>query len=261
MKIGMMNHPGSSLAEEIQFASNLGFDFLDLTLEPPEASLDRLNAEDVRHLMVQNNLELVGHTAWYLPLDSPFESIRKSAVDIVLDQLNFFKKIGTTHVSIHMGFSYPHKFFKYTVKYSLWEKTIETLLKKANDLEITLMLENTLNTADHHRVMNDLFKQFPELAFHLDIGHANLNTQVNLTPYFLQKYKNRLCHVHLSDNFGGNRDLHLPICSGSIPYANIISQLKKSGYDGSITLEIFSSERQYLRLSREILRCMWTAER
>jgi sugar phosphate isomerase/epimerase len=63
--------------------------------------------------------------------------------------------------------------------------------------------------------------------------------------------------VHLSDNFGKREDLHLPLGAGAIDWRNIISMLKNSGYDGTITLEVFSQDRRYLLFSRDKLREIW----
>jgi sugar phosphate isomerase/epimerase len=65
--------------------------------------------------------------------------------------------------------------------------------------------------------------------------------------------------VHLSDN-DGTADQHLPL--GSVPRSRIdwqehISKLKAIGYDGTITLEVFSPQREYLLLSRDLLVKWW----
>ena len=42
MLIGTMNHPGRDLFGEIEWMADAGFDFIDLTLEPPFASVSNL---------------------------------------------------------------------------------------------------------------------------------------------------------------------------------------------------------------------------
>jgi sugar phosphate isomerase/epimerase len=63
----------------------------------------------------------------------------------------------------------------------------------------------------------------------------------------------------LSDN-DGTADQHLPL--GSAPRSNTnwpehIRKLKVSGYDATITLEVFSPEKEHLLLSRDLLRSWW----
>ena len=39
--------------------------------------------------------------------------------------------------------------------------------------------------------------------------------------------------------------------------ARAIRALKRCGYDGTITLEVFTPDRHYLTYSRDVLRKMW----
>jgi sugar phosphate isomerase/epimerase len=36
-----------------------------------------------------------------------------------------------------------------------------------------------------------------------------------------------------------------------------VNKLKRTGYDGTITLEVFSPQKEYLLLSRDLLRRWW----
>src|SRR5256885_13290799 len=54
-------------------------------------------------------------------------------------------------------------------------------------------------------------------------------------------------HVHLHDNRGGNLDLHLPLGAGNINLAASMSALRSCGYDGTITLEVFTDDLNLLR--------------
>ena len=92
---------------------------------------------------------------------------------------------------------------------------------------------------------------------HLDIGHANLRVPHNTTEEILIAYGSRLRHVHLQDNRGGLEDLHLPLGAGNVDVPRTIRALKRCGYDGTITLEVFTPDRHYLTYSRDVLRKMW----
>ena len=47
--------------------------------------------------------------------------------------------------------------------------------------------------------------------------------------------------------------------AGTMNVARHVRTLKASGYDGKITLEVFTDDRRYLALSRGILRRIWDA--
>jgi len=93
----------------------------------------------------------------------------------------------------------------------VWEKNLESLEaieSMASPLGIQILLENmdrTFNTVDQ---IGDALARMPGLGFHLDVGHANLNVERNRTEEFLKAFRDRLVHVHLSDNFGKSEDLH-----------------------------------------------------
>jgi sugar phosphate isomerase/epimerase len=78
-----------------------------------------------------------------------------------------------------------------------------------------------------------------------------------MTESILNVYGARLRHVHLHDNKGGAADLHLPLGAGTIDVTKHIRSLQAAGYDGTITLEVFSPDREYLRYSRDALRRTW----
>jgi sugar phosphate isomerase/epimerase len=81
------------------------------------------------------------------------------------------------------------------------------------------------------------------------------------TAEILGHYGVRLRHVHLHDNKGGHADLHLALGAGNIDVAGQIALLKQHGYDGTITLEVFSPDRHFLAYSRDRLRELWNSTR
>src|SRR5258705_11745810 len=80
MLIGSMNNPRHPLAEQIQWLGKMGFDFLDLTLEPPHAASWKIDAHALKKLLIDANLRVVGHTAPFLPIASPVEELRQAAL-------------------------------------------------------------------------------------------------------------------------------------------------------------------------------------
>jgi sugar phosphate isomerase/epimerase len=63
----------------------------------------------------------------------------------------------------------------------------------------------------------------------------------------------------VSDNYG-KEDQHLPIGAGIIDFSKVVKALKGIGYNDTITLEVFSRDRDYLKMSKKKMVEMWGME-
>ena len=256
MKIGAMNNPMKDLLLEIEWIGKNKFDFIDLTLEPPGAQATNVNIDAVRDLLDKYRLEVVGHTAYYLPIASPYQSFCELAMEEFRNCFSVFQALDVQKVNLH-----PDEFTGaiFTKDRALAKniKSIKRIAEDASQYGLKLMVENTIKLFNTVEELKMLFDAVGEAGFHLDVGHANLNASKNKTPEFLESFHDRLEHVHMSDNKSGNADLHLPLGAGLIPWKKMVSELKKYKYDGTITLEVFSRDKRYLLASREKLLELW----
>jgi len=119
----------------------------------------------------------------------------------------------------------------------------------ARDLDMRIAVENMVN-------MPALLGRRPEeirgmietvdrenLGFILDVGHANTNGNVE---QFLE-LKDLVIHVHFHDNHG-ERDEHLPVGNGTVPWSKVAATLKN--YQGRIVTESRSLEEGQRSLRR-----------
>ena len=256
MKIGAMNNPMRDVLKQIQWIGENRFDFVDLTLEPPGAHAADINVDAVRELFDRYELEAVGHTAYYLPIASPFPSFCTLALEELRNCFAVFQMLGIRKVNLHPDESIAGIFNRDRVV-ARNIRAIERVAEEANRHGLKLMVENTLRFFNSVEDLQMLFDSVEGIGFHLDVGHANLNAQKNKTVEFLANFRDKLEHVHLSDNRGGTADLHLPLGAGLIPWNRIVAALKKCKYDDTITLEVFSRDKRYLLASREKLLELW----
>jgi sugar phosphate isomerase/epimerase len=63
----------------------------------------------------------------------------------------------------------------------------------------------------------------------------------------------------MHDNKGGYADLHLPLGTGTLDFRVALKALQTAGYDGPITLEVFSEDHSYLAYSRDVLKKAWAS--
>lgn len=255
MLIGAMNHPEHDLLEEIGWMADTGMEFIDVTLEPPGAASWRVDTKAVLRALQRGRMKAVGHTAWYLPMASAIEEIRQGAVAELKRCLQRFGELGIEWMNLHPDRHTPWHNRKFYIEQNL--RTFQELQPEAGRCGVGLMVENLPGDYNSAPQLGELLDRMPELGLHLDIGHANLQVPHNTTEEILRAYGHRLRHVHLHDNKGGNADLHLPLGTGTVDLQRSVKALQNCGYDGTITLEVFTPDRNHLFRSRDLLRKTW----
>jgi sugar phosphate isomerase/epimerase len=255
MIIGSMNHPARDVIAEIEWIARLGLEFVDLTLEPPCAASGSVDAEAIRAAVERHGLKVVGHTAFYLPMASAIEPVRMAAVEELRRCLDVFGRVGAAWMNLHPDRYTPFHERGFFIRRNI--QSIRELLPGAKRAGVGLMIENLPGDFNSAAQLGELLDPLPELGLHLDIGHANLQVPRNTTEEILDAYGSRLRHVHLHDNKGGHADLHMPLGTGTVDVRGGVRALRRCGYDGTITLEVFTPDRHYLEYSRDLLRKIW----
>lgn len=257
MLIGTMNHPARDIVGEVEWIAGMDFEFIDLTLEPPRAAVGKFDVQAVRVALEEHDLEVVGHTAYYLPLCSPFESIRRAAVEELKLCLKVFSQLGARWMNLHPDGNAPLHPREFVIDRNI--QSLRDLSAVARDCGIGLMIENLPGRFNTVRQLAPILDVLPDVGLHLDIGHSNLMVEPNSADELIAAYGERLRHVHLHDNKGGQNDLHMPLGTGTLDFQHYITTLKNSGYDGTITLEVFTPDPHFLTYSRDVLRKTWDA--
>jgi sugar phosphate isomerase/epimerase len=258
MKIGAMNHPSRNVVKEIDWIGQHGFDFVDLTLEPPAAAPDHIDPVAVRAALDRHGLGVVAHTAWFLPFGSPFASIREACLGEFRRALQVGHRVGASIMNVH--FSKPPRFFSQEQAVEWQSEILARLCDEAAGLGVAVVLEHIpYGGSEQLENIVAIMDRVPLLRFHLDSGHAKLERGYDRWHDYLERLGQKLLHVHLSEN-DGTSDQHLPLGASSHQTTNWpehLQKLKAIGYDGTITLEVFSPHKEYLLLSRDLLRKWW----
>lgn len=259
VKFGAMNNPSKPLADEIDWIGNNGFDFLDFTLEPTQAYFDNIEAlggyGEVKRLLYRYGLDIVGHTAYFLPFSSPFRSMRDVAVAEAAKAALFFSMLKTRYMTVHLSRPTNNSFSEQT-----FDWTVESL-KRLTDMvsinKIDIMVENSHDSYWTTERISELLYKVPELRFHLDVAHYFIhNNGLNGLEETLERLKGKLVHVHMHDNDGSD-DQHLPIGAGRIDWERVVRALKDIGYNDTITIELHSPDKDYFKMSRDKIKRLW----
>lgn len=254
MKIGIMNNPSNSVYDEAAFCGNAGFDFLDLTIEGPNAI--NVDINKLRPILDSHGLSITGHTDPCLPYAYPIQGVREACFKELERCAGIFSALGAKVMNIHPCYFSPPAMRKDLVLFHI--EALPAIVEMAASFGLTLVLENYKAPFDRVTTFRDLLGKVPGLKLHLDFGHTNFGADNH--EVFCGELGEHLQHVHFSDNRSRDDD-HMPLGVGTVNWQNAVNSLKEIGYDGTITLEVFCNDstmqQKYLNLSRELVQELW----
>ncbi|MFH2059823.1 MAG: sugar phosphate isomerase/epimerase [Pseudomonadota bacterium] len=261
MKYGAMNFPIKPVLEELKRISDLGFDYFELTLDPPCAHytsiLDMEN--ELVSALKQYSMDVICHLPTFVYTADLSPGIRDISLKEMIHSLKTAARIGAKKAVLHPSFiSGLGPFVMETAKgYAL--ESLNAIVKQAILLKIDLCFENMYpryHTFFDPKHFQTVFKAFPSLKMCLDTGHGNLDDPDNKRLFeFIKKLPDKIGHVHISDNKGKNDD-HFGVGQGNINFKKFLTQLIDAGYNDTITLEIFSENTKDLVDSRRKIASM-----
>jgi len=252
MKFGYPNHPRREVVEEVKWAAANGFDFVDMSLEPDVADPSRIDPDAVRGALEGHGLDVLGHMAWYLPIGSPMAEMRAAAVAVARRHLPVFLKCGAKVVTVHAN--WPAHLFTEEEGLSWQVESLRLISGAAAELGMRIMYEPIGTVNDHAANVRRLLDAAPALLCHLDTGHCNLHGRV--PEQMIRFMGDRLFHLHVHDNHG-DWDHHLPPGTGRINWAEVFKALRAVKYDRTMTIEVFSHDREYVLLALRRVKEMW----
>jgi sugar phosphate isomerase/epimerase len=179
------------------------------------------------------------------------EALNQVYLPKVLELFPIMQRLSMRLLTIHLWLD--RRFVK---KNALESKLdiLKRMVEKAVEYQVTVCIENLSEEA---RDLEPAFHGIPSLMMTLDLGHGELLCEKNRSLGFIEKFPERIRHVHLHDNRGGNShtdDLHLPPGEGVIDFKGLFEALHRIHYDRTVTLELKPHEiRKCLAYVSELL--------
>jgi sugar phosphate isomerase/epimerase len=171
----------------------------------------------------------------------------------LLEILPAMPDLGMKFLTIHLWLD-PRFVKRKSIDYKI--QFLRRLTERAHDLDIAVGLENLSERAEDLR---DVFSAVPLLNLTLDLGHAQLLTQENTSSGLIESFSERIKHLHIHDNRGGDSpddDLHLPVGEGIIDFPKIFRKLAEIDYRQSVSLELRPHEiEKCLDHVKDLLAC------
>lgn len=254
MKIGLMNNPTKSIYDEAESCGKAGFDFLDLTIEGPHATT--VDIAKLVPILEGYGLTITGHTDPCLPYAYPIQTVRDACLVELERCAKIFADLGAGIMNIHPCYFCPPAMKKDVVAFNI--EALTPIIAMAATHGLTVVFENFKAPFDRVSTFKSLLAAVPGLQLHLDFGHANFG-QDNY-EIFCRELGEHLHHVHFSDNRGRSDD-HMPLGVGSVDWNKAVNVLKETGYDSTITLEVFCNDPdmqyKYLNMNRNVVTDLW----
>jgi sugar phosphate isomerase/epimerase len=256
MRFGAMNFPIKPVLDEIRDLADLGLDYIELAMDPPQAHFSRLyeKKKDIRKLLDDAGLGLVCHLPTFVYTADLTDSIRQASLQETVHALETCADLGAEKAVLHPGYYNGLSVFVPDQVLALAMDSLGQICRHAQNLGLEVCVENMFPNASpfvEPAQFEKLFAAFPEYRLVLDIGHAYIGDKTSRRFLeFITRFGERITHVHLSDNLG-QRDDHLPLGSGTLPLPAVAKALKKIGYNDTFTLEIFVEDRRALIRSRD----------
>lgn len=256
MRYGAMNFPIIPVLEEINTFAGLGFDYLELTMDQPEAhySIVSANQAAIFKALQAQNMGIICHLPTFVSPADLTDSIRRASIAEMRRSLSVAADLEAEKVVMHppmiggMGAHVPDRTKAYAFEF------LSEMVELAEGLGVAICLENMMPRnlfGCDPAELEVIFWRYPSLKFTLDTGHANLgeNGRSRLRE-LVGRFSDRIGHVHLSDN-RGVYDEHDPLGTGTVDFNWLARALIEAGYDSTFTFEVFNDDRQLLVESRE----------
>jgi sugar phosphate isomerase/epimerase len=261
MRYGAMNFPIKPILDELEEIAALGFEFMELSMDPPQAHYTTIRQikKSITQALKFHSMKLICHLPTFVSTADLTDSIRNASLQEMFSSLEVASELEAQKVVLHPGHIGGMGVFVMDIALKNAVESLEAIIVKAERLGLCICLENMFPKCQAFFEPNDffnIFERFPKLKLTLDTGHANIGSQDGQRIFeFIKHFGRRIGHLHVSDNLG-KRDDHLPIGAGKLDFSRIVKALKDLHYDDTVTLEIFSEDRSQLRKSRDSFQAM-----
>ena len=258
MKFGAMNFPVRPVVSEIVAVAQMGMDFVEMAMDPPQCHFSRIKEQrvSIMNTLREQELDLVCHMPTFVHTADLAQSIRCASVAEIINSLEAAADLESSKIVLHPGVIKGMALHVLDQAMDLAMESLAQIARRAREVGMQVCIENMftgtgpfIEPADFRPV----FESFPEFRLVLDIGHAHIgDDRGDRVQRFIARWGDRLAHLHVSDN-NGERDQHLPLGEGSLPLERTAEALKRIGYDGTVTLEVFGQDSRRIIESRERL--------
>jgi sugar phosphate isomerase/epimerase len=256
MKLGYLTDPQRDSLEEIAFAAENNFDYVDLSIAAPATALEITDWHSLRRALSDAGLEVICYASDTFVINNPSPPIRQAALNELRRCIDAAAIVGAPLLTTRF-LGWP-AYFDEATGYEFYRQLYEILTAHGQTYGVAVALENSPRNSHQLKWFREIYHRLPNLQLLYNVGNGNVETQQSMTRAYLFALADRLTQVHLSDNDGTRPD-RLPIgapASGGLDWRHELQMLRSFNFDGPITVDV-RGDRRWLLQSAAFVRELW----
>jgi sugar phosphate isomerase/epimerase len=176
---------------------------------------------------------------WYPSFIEPDLEYRRVRIDHTRRALSLCAELGAPHITTEPGGPIaPGQSRQEAI--DLFVEVLKPLAQHAHDLGVLLLIEPEpdllLETTDQYLEVAERLNA-PSIGLNFDVGHA-FCVREDL-PRAIAKLATHIRHYHVEDIAASRVHHHLVPGTGAIDFVEVINAIRKTGYDGWVTVELY----------------------
>ena len=213
-------------------AERYGLDFVEINMSFPQYQPPRLDADALLRITREKGIAFTIHADELL---NPFDfnaSVSDCYLEVMRDTIRLARAINASVINMHLQrgvyVTLPdRKIFLNDVYADEYRERVKSFIRMceqeigASLIKIAIENVDTNPFTESQLSVLPLFMNSPVFALTLDTGHEHCLSYTD-TPV-IEKYKDKLVHLHLHDAVGKNA--HLPLGTGEVDVKAKLSQL------------------------------------
>lgn len=246
---------GLSWEEKLTLVKELGFNFLEMSIDESDEKLGRLSWDSSQRAEVKKaiaktgvriqNLMLSGHRRY--PLGSSDSGTRRQALLMMKQAIELAYDLGIRNIQLAGYDVFYEKRTSLTREYFIenLQVSVEMASLKGVMLSIETMDDPFINSVSKVLEYKELIKS-PWLQAYPDLGNLSAWPEVNVSRE-LETGIGNIAAIHLKDTYPVTVDFkgqfkNVPFGEGCVDFPGHLKALKRLNYSGSYTIEMWSEE-------------------
>lgn len=246
-----------SWVKRLELAKELGFDFVEMSIDETDERLERLNWSDNKIVEVYQatlkteigiySICLSGHRRF--PFGSADPSKREKALGIMQKAVDLASKLGVRNIQLAGYDVYYEEKTDLSREYFIenLKKAVDMAAEKQIMLSIEIMDDPFINSLKKFKQIKKQINS-PWLQVYPDIGNLSAWPE-NDSGHELELGIENIVAIHLKDTVNVTKDFpgkfkEVPWGEGDVDFLGNLKTLKRLGYEGTFLMEMWSETEE-----------------